>query len=149
MAKTSTFRAAIIAINDAKLASAYGTPEEGGAPRYLYTGGIFKTADYGPLMNQIGQVRQAYQALEAEQYAVQVQMQNASKEELEGGVMYLVGVEPDGTYTPNADCCSMCKRVIINAGIRYVVIATENGHKRIDVANWVNEDDSLTLHEGY
>lgn len=74
---------------------------------------------------------------------------NASKEELEGGVMYLVGVEPDGTYTPNADCCSMCKRVIINAGIRYVVIATENGHKRIDVANWVNEDDSLTLHEGY
>ena len=69
-------------VNDAKLASAYGTPEEGGAPRYLYTGGIFKTADYGPLMNQIGQVRQAYQALEAEQYAVQVQMQNASKEEL-------------------------------------------------------------------
>lgn len=74
---------------------------------------------------------------------------NASKEELEGGVMYLVGVEPDGTYTPNADCCSMCKRVIINAGIRYVVIGTENGHKRIDVTNWINEDDSLALHEGY
>ena len=74
---------------------------------------------------------------------------NASKEELEGGVLYLVGVEPDGTYTPNADCCSMCKRVIINAGIRYVIIATDNGHKRIDVATWIDNDDSLTLHEGY
>ena len=74
---------------------------------------------------------------------------NASKEELEGGVLYLVGVEPDGTYTPNADCCSMCKRVIINAGIRYVIIATDNGHKRIDVTTWIDNDDSLTLHEGY
>lgn len=74
---------------------------------------------------------------------------NASKEELEGGVLYLVGVEPDGTYTPNADCCSMCKRVIINAGIRYVIIATDNGHKRIDVTSWIDNDDSLTLHEGY
>jgi dCMP deaminase len=74
---------------------------------------------------------------------------SASKEELEGGVMYLVGVEPDGTYTPNADCCSMCKRVIINAGIRYVVIATDKGHKKIDVNTWVDNDDSLSLHEGY
>lgn len=74
---------------------------------------------------------------------------NASKEELEGGVMYLVGVEPDGTYTPNVDCCSMCKRVIINAGIRYVIMATDKGSKRIDVDNWINDDDSLALHEGY
>jgi dCMP deaminase len=74
---------------------------------------------------------------------------NASKEELEGGVMYLVGVEPDGSYTPNADCCSMCKRVIINAGIRYVVIATDNGPKTIPVQEWIDNDDSLTLHEGY
>lgn len=76
---------------------------------------------------------------------------NASKEELEGGVMYLVGVEPDGTYTPNADCCSMCKRVIINAGIRYVVIGTNVGenHKMVDVNSWIINDDSLSLHEGY
>ena len=74
---------------------------------------------------------------------------NASKEELEGGVMYLVGIEPDGTYTPNADCCSMCKRVIINAGIRYVIIATNNGNKKIDVNSWIDNDDSLSLHEGY
>ena len=74
---------------------------------------------------------------------------NASKEELEGGVMYLVGVEPDGSYTPNADCCSMCKRVIINAGIRYVIIATDRGPKTINVNEWIVNDDSLTLHEGY
>lgn len=74
---------------------------------------------------------------------------NASKEELDGGVMYLVGVEPDGSYTPNADCCSMCKRVIINSGIRYVIIATDKGVKTINVTEWVLNDDSLTLHEGY
>ena len=74
---------------------------------------------------------------------------SASKEELEGGVMYLVGVEPDGSYTPNADCCSMCKRVIINAGIRYVIIATDTNPKIIDVDEWIVKDDSLTLHEGY
>lgn len=74
---------------------------------------------------------------------------SASKEELEGGVMYLVGVEPDGSYTPNADCCSMCKRVIINAGIRYVIVATDKEPKMIDVNNWIENDDSLTLHEGY
>lgn len=75
---------------------------------------------------------------------------NASKEELEGGVMYLVGIENDGSITQNADCCSMCKRVIINAGIRYVVIAKPMGHSmKVPVETWVYEDDSLHLHEGY
>ena len=74
---------------------------------------------------------------------------NASKEELEGGIMYLVGIENDGSITPHADCCSMCKRVIINAGIRYVIIAKPNGSMKVPVESWVLEDDSLSLHEGY
>lgn len=75
---------------------------------------------------------------------------NASKEELEGGVMYLVGVENDGTITPNADCCAMCKRVIINAGIRYVIVAKPDGKStKIPVESWILNDDSLTIHEGY
>ena len=74
---------------------------------------------------------------------------NASKEELENGVLYLVGIEPNGDITPNANCCSMCKRVIINAGIRYVIVATPTGYQTIEVSEWVTDDDSLTLHEGY
>lgn len=75
---------------------------------------------------------------------------NASKEEMEGATMYLVGIENDGSYTKNADCCSMCKRAVINSGIEKVIIATGEGkHKRINVNRWVIEDDSLTLHEGY
>lgn len=75
---------------------------------------------------------------------------SASKEELEGGVMYLAGIENDGSVTPHADCCAMCKRVIINAGIRYVVIAKPGGGStKVPVETWVQNDDSLALHEGY
>lgn len=75
---------------------------------------------------------------------------NASKEEMEGATMYLVGIENDGSYTKNADCCSMCKRTVINSGIEKVVIATGEGkHKCINVTEWIVNDDSLTLHEGY
>ena len=74
---------------------------------------------------------------------------SASKEELEGGVMYLVGIENDGSTTPHADCCAMCKRMIINAGIRYVVIAKPTGSAKVPVQEWVTNDDSLSLHEGY
>lgn len=75
---------------------------------------------------------------------------NASKEEMEGATMYLVGIENDGSYTKNADCCSMCKRVVINSGIEKVIIATGEGkHKCINVTEWIANDDSLTLHEGY
>lgn len=77
----------------------------------------------------------------------------ASKEEMEGAVLYLTGVENDGSITPNADCCSLCKRVIINSGIRYVVIRTpdETGEtfKVKKVEDWIINDDSLELHEGY
>ena len=74
----------------------------------------------------------------------------ASPEELEGSVLYLYGEENDGNITKNADCCAMCKRMIINAGIRIVVIKTEDGYNPINVEEWVTNDDSLDFdHEGY
>ena len=74
---------------------------------------------------------------------------SASKEEMEGATMYLVGIENDGSYT-EADCCSMCKRVIINAGIKTVVFRTKDGGARqIDVDEWINNDDSLYIHDNY
>lgn len=73
----------------------------------------------------------------------------ASPEEMDGSVLYLVGVENDGSITDKADCCAMCKRMIINAGIRIVVIKTPDSYKAINVEDWVVNDDSLEMHEGY
>lgn len=72
----------------------------------------------------------------------------ASPEEMENATMYLCGIENDGSITPNANCCSMCKRLIINAGIKNVVIAKPNGNEDIPVQYWVDNDDSLELHDG-
>lgn len=74
---------------------------------------------------------------------------NASKEEMNDATLYLVGVENDGTYTHNANCCAMCKRMIINANIKNVVIRTSDGYDTIPVSSWIENDDSLLLHEGY
>lgn len=75
---------------------------------------------------------------------------NASKEEMLGATLYLVGVEPDGKYT-KANCCAMCKKAIINSGIKKVIArqsATE--FKEIDVNDWIAHDDSLdSNHKGY
>ena len=75
---------------------------------------------------------------------------NASKEEMKGATLYLVGVEPDGSYT-NSDCCAMCKRVIINSGIEKVVAKQKNGmYNIIPVKEWIEHDDSLDInHKGY
>lgn len=74
---------------------------------------------------------------------------SASPEEMKGADLYLVGIENDGSYTANADCCSMCKRAIINAGVEHVHIMCGDYIKLIDVSDWVENDDSLELHEGY
>ena len=68
-----------------------------------------------------------------------------------GATMYLVGVEgKDGSYTPNAECCSLCKRMVINAGISTVIARIDKTNFRVfDVASeWVDQDDSLEGIEG-
>ena len=74
----------------------------------------------------------------------------ASPEEMKCATLYLVGIENDGSYT-NSDCCSMCKRVIINSGINTVIARQADGSfKKINVTEWVNNDDSLDIdHNGY
>jgi len=74
----------------------------------------------------------------------------ASPEEMKYATLYLVGIENDGSYT-NADCCSMCKRVIINSGINTVIARQADGSfKTIHVSEWINNDDSLDIdHRGY
>ena len=48
---------------------------------------------------------------------------SASRDKMIGSSMYLTGIEVDtGNYIENASSCSMCKRLIINAGIEKVYI---------------------------
>jgi len=71
---------------------------------------------------------------------------SASRNEMLGGTLYLVGREcSDGSYTPNANSCSMCKRMIINAGIARVVVRQDHENfVEFDVEeDWVKNDESL------
>lgn len=80
---------------------------------------------------------------------------NAGRDKCIGATLYLSGREVDtGNFIKNADCCSMCKRLIINAGIETVVIKQyddpgEYNYDIIPVNNWVKEDDSLSDTVGY
>ena len=48
----------------------------------------------------------------------------ASPEEMKGSTLYLTGLNADGTYYVNTEPCLLCKRMIVNAGISLVVVAT-------------------------
>ena len=60
-----------------------------------------------------------------------------------GATLYLAGVDAKTNEPIDApDCCMMCKRVLINAGIKNVKFLNGNGTMReIKVQTWVNEED--------
>ena len=69
---------------------------------------------------------------------------SASRDKMIDSTLYLTGVEPDGRYVSNSCCCSMCKRMVINAGIAKVVLRdTKDEYRIVDVQEWIDEDDSL------
>jgi len=76
---------------------------------------------------------------------------SASRDKMIGSTLYLTGIEADtGEYVKNATCCSMCKRMVINAGIKDVYIRdTKDEYRYIDVAEWIENDESLEGIFGY
>ncbi|MEE3333238.1 MAG: deaminase [Ruminococcus sp.] len=76
---------------------------------------------------------------------------HAPREQMIGSTMYLVGKEYDtNDYVDNASSCAMCKRLIINAGIKRVVVRnSKNSFTAIYVEDWIVDDDSLSGQEGY
>ena len=74
----------------------------------------------------------------------------ASREQMLGATLYLVGREADGKLMPDANSCTMCKRMIINAGIEQVVVRrTPDTYEVIDVSDWVQYDELLAGKTGY
>ncbi len=76
---------------------------------------------------------------------------SASRRDMLGATLYLVGKEVStGDYIENAVCCSMCKRMVINAGIARVIVRDDRDNYRvIDVNDWIADDESLRGVLGY
>lgn len=76
---------------------------------------------------------------------------SAERNKMIGATMYLSGREAStGEYIKNSNSCSMCKRMIINAGIKNVFIRdSENDYREINVQDWIEHDESLEGIFGY
>ncbi len=76
---------------------------------------------------------------------------SASRKDMIGATLYLVGKDSNtGEFVEDANSCSMCKRLIINAGIATVVIRdTKDRFRVVNVDYWIDNDDSLTNETGY
>lgn len=76
---------------------------------------------------------------------------SASRDKMIGASIYLSGREVDtNEYIKNASSCSMCKRMIINAGIEKVYIRdTETEYREVNVQDWIDDDESLEGVFGY
>lgn len=76
---------------------------------------------------------------------------SAEREKMIGSTLYLSGREVEtGEYIANSNSCSMCKRMVINAGIQTVIIRdTENEYRVINVQDWIDNDESILGSFGY
>ena len=76
---------------------------------------------------------------------------SAARSEMIGSSLYLVGKEvTTGDYIKEASSCAMCKRLIINAGIKYVYIRdTRDQYRKIEVQDWIVNDESIEGSYGY
>ena len=81
---------------------------------------------------------------------------SASRRDMVGGTIYLVGRDAQtGELLNDATSCSMCRRMVINAGLERVVIRktptefevvirqTKDEFDIVPVQKWIEQDDSL------
>lgn len=76
---------------------------------------------------------------------------SAERNDMLGSTLYLVGKNlSDGEYVANARPCALCKRMIINAGIKDIVIRnTKTEYEIIDANEFIENDETLEGKMGY
>lgn len=76
---------------------------------------------------------------------------SAKRNEMINATLYLVGKEyQTGKYIENARPCSLCKRMIINAGIKEVIVRnSKKDYTIIPVQELIENDESLEGVKGY
>lgn len=133
---------AIIVKNDQIISTGYV-----GAPR-----GRQNCSDMGVCVRETlkvprGERYELCRSVHAEQNAII----HAAREDMIGSTLYLVGKDvKTGAYVENASACSMCKRMIINAGIEKVIIRnSKDCFTAIDVNDWIVNDESVKGVFGY
>ena len=71
---------------------------------------------------------------------------SAARKDTLDSTLYMACRDPQtGDLIPDSTSCSMCRRLIINAGIKRVIIRdTPTEYRVVDVQKeWIDEDDSL------
>lgn len=133
---------AVIVNNDQIISSGYN-----GAPR-----GRKNCIDLGVCIRESmgvprGERYELCRSVHAEQNAII----HASRNDMIGATLYLVGkYAQTGNYVENGSSCSMCKRLIINAGIQRVIIRNDkNSYTIVEVNDWIENDESLAGKLGY
>ncbi|MBR2847988.1 MAG: cytidine/deoxycytidylate deaminase family protein [Clostridia bacterium] len=133
---------AIIVKNDSIISTGYN-----GAPR-----GRKNCMDLGCCMREKlqiprGERYELCRAVHAEANAIIA----APRDQMLGATLYLCCVNPMTKELYGGTCsCSMCKRLVINAGIEQVIVREDKENYTVyDVADWIISDDSLTGVFGY
>ncbi len=76
---------------------------------------------------------------------------SAARRDIIGGTLYLAGRDAKtGELVKEANSCAMCKRLIINSGIKEVIVRrTATEYEVISVSQWIENDESLEGRMGY
>ncbi len=83
----------------------------------------------------------ACRSVHAEQNAII----SAARKDMIGASLYLVGKRKDtNEYEEGSMCCQMCRKMIINSGIKEVIVRnTKDEYVVVDVNKWINDDELL------
>lgn len=132
---------AIIVKNDEIISTGYV-----GAPRGRKNCNDLKYCMREKLNIPRGERYEMCRSVHAEQNAII----SASRRDMIDATLYLVGKEMNNEYVKNAMPCMFCKRMIINAGIKKVIIRnTKDEYMEIDTNEFIETDDSLEGVFGY
>ena len=133
---------AIIVKNDEIISTGYV-----GAPRGRKNCCDIKYCKREKLNIPRGEKYELCRSVHAEQNAII----SAARKDMIDSTLYLVGITySDGSYVSNSNPCALCKRMIINAGIKKVIIRDDkNNYREINVSDYVENDESLEDVTGY
>ncbi len=123
---------AIIVVNDAIVSTGYNGPARG-----------VNNCSLGCLKDKMGSKEYSgYEdcpAVHAEENAVINAARNGTS--VLGGILYILGVRPDGTSNKSHPC-NRCSRIIINSGIIRVVTVDAEGKLIVyDPKDWIKRDN--------
>lgn len=76
---------------------------------------------------------------------------SAERSKMLGSTLFLCGKNyKDGSYVENSNPCALCKRMIINAGIKDIYIRdSKEKYRHILVSEYIDNDESLEGIKGY